>query len=249
MGKLSTQVKADLIPMTEFVQLPYWQILSTSEQKRVFQESQELARSMFLEGASKLQQGQHLYELQELLLPKRLFVQHLRALHNRLSLKTAYRYIEGWKVAKRHLPVTFLEVVLSAGIDLGLMTEQYHVGKFTPIVKQLGGIPRTDDRHKMREFVGNMQKTYKKWKGTARWGKYMEKAGGYTPDDRIKTAFRLVRMQLKKVAPEQQRAALRKLVSFLAAEFDVQNLSVISEQAPADFRRGPGKPKTEAASA
>jgi hypothetical protein len=246
--QIALQTKNNLIPTTAFTQLPYWKMLNADEQKVVERESQELARAMFHEGASKLEQGRHLAELQETLEPYRVFVRHLRQF--KFSIKSAYRYIAYYNNAKRRYPESVLQAILARGIDaIGDSVEQ-PFGKYTPVIKALP-IPKNADKYEIENWVNRVEEKYKEYRSDLRQGMPMGlMAGNPTPDTLMKTAFRHVRMRFKRVPKGQQQAWLKKLTGYLLAELGADSpVTINPTEAPEEFRRGPGKPRADGASA
>lgn len=245
----SIQTKSNLIPATAFTQLPYWKLLNEEEKKIVEKESQELARAMFHEGASKLEQGKHLSELQKTLEPYRVFVRHLRQF--RFSMKTAYRRIGEFNNAKKRFPEPVLQALLARGLDVVGDTSDRPYGKYTPVMKTLP-LPKTTDKYQIDEWVTKVEAKYKEYRSDLRNGLPYGFAGGDhpSPDTLMKAAFRHVRIRLKRVPKGQQAKWLRTLMQHLAAELaSPETITVSPSEAPEDFRRGPGKPRTDGSTA
>lgn len=244
--QISLQTKSSLIPATAFTQLPYWKRLTEEDKKAVERESQELARAMFHEGASKLEQGRHLVELRKRLEPYRVFVRHLRAF--KMSFKTAYRYMSAYENAKRRFPEPVLQAVLARGLDIVGESAERPYGKYTPIVKSLPP-PRTSDKYAIQEWVDTLENKYKKMRGEMRAGLLL----GYdhahpATDSLVKAAFRHVRIQFRRIPVDQKKKAMKELFGYLMAEFGVSSpIEVRPSEAPDEYRRGPGKPRLEAA--
>lgn len=239
------QTKASLIPATAFTQLPYWKVLTEEDKKIVERESQELARAMFHEGASKLEQGRHLVELRKRLEPYRVFVRHLRAF--KMSFKTAYRYISAYENAKKRFPEPVLQAVLARGLEMVGESAERPYGKYTPVVKLLPP-PRTGDKYQIQEWVDKVEEKYKKMRGDMRAGMLLDYDHQHPETNAlVKAAFRHVRIQFRRIPGDQKKKAMRELFGYLMAEFGVTSpIEVRPSEAPDEFRRGPGKPRLEA---
>lgn len=245
MAKLgSIQTKSNLIPATAFAQLPYWKMLTEEEKKVGERESQELARAIFHEGASKLEQGRHLVELRKILEPYRCFVRHLKQFS--LSMKTAYRYMSAYENARKRFPEPVLQAVLARGIDMVGESPEQPYGKYTPVIKALP-VPKTSDKYRIDEWANEVEKKYKAYRSDLRNDRPVSYDSAHPPTDAIvKQAFRLVRMRFRRIPPAQRKKALQDLFGYLTAELSVTGFHVSPEQAPDEYRRGPGKPRAEA---
>lgn len=251
MAKLtSLQTKSNLIPATAFHQLPYWKILDEKDQKKAEFETQEIARSLFHEGASRLEQGKHLLELQKTLEPYRIFVRHIRSVFKKMSLKTAYRRIGEYENAKKKFPEPVLQALLARGLDVVGETSDKPYGKYTPILKQLPP-PKTDDKYKINEWMDNVENKYKEYRSDLRNGLPLSfESAHQSPDTLMKSAFRHVRVRFKRVPKGQQHKWLKTLTSYLLAELgSPETITVDATEAPEEFRRGPGKPRADGATA
>jgi hypothetical protein len=244
--QIALQTKNNLIPATAFAQLRYWKVLPPEEQKEAERESQELARAMFHEGASKLEQGRHLTELRRILEPYRIFVRHLKTFS--ISQKSAYRYMAYYNNAKKRYPESVLQAILARGLDaIGDSVEQ-PFGKYTPVIKALP-VPKNADKYQADEWVNRVEEKYKEYRSDLRQGMPIGMmAGNPTPDLLMKTAFRHVRMRFKRVPKGQQQAWLKKLTGYLLAELGADSpVTINPTEAHEEFRRGPGKPRADGA--
>lgn len=247
MAKLtSLQTKSNLIPATAFHQLPYWKILNADDQKKVESDSQSLARAIFHEGASKLEQGRYLTDLQKTLEPYRCFVRHLK--NFKMSQKTAYRYIAYFNNAKKRYPEAVLQAILARGVDAIGDSDEQPYGKYTPVIKALP-VPKTSDKYQIEEWVNKVEDKYKKYRSDLRNDLPVTFGRGLpSPEVSMKAAFRFVRMKMKLVPKNHQQKWLRELTGHLLAELGGSpTITVTANEAPEEFRRGPGKPRQEKA--
>lgn len=150
------QTTANIIPMTVFHQLPYWKILDPDDQKKVVHVSQEIARALVLEGASKLAQGKYFFELQEILKnpPYRCYVEHVQTLYRKISVKTSYRRIAEYQNAVEKYTEPVLKALLARGLDAIGESKDRPFGKYTEIIKE-NPPPRTEDPVQNRRMDGS----------------------------------------------------------------------------------------------
>jgi hypothetical protein len=216
----------DSIPATAFHQLPYWKDLPAEKRKSLVQQSQELDRT-----ANPLEQGRHIYELHAVLKEQGRFLEYMDAIHHKISKKSVYRYKDTWEIASQFWPLPFLQAMMELDVDPGLITIDSKIGKFTSIVRDLGGIPQTEDKGKQIEFVGRLLEAYKTWRAEVRWPK-----SSPPPDELAKRVFKQARVQFRKMREESRKDAVTKLVAWLAAEFKVDVGTVRPAQPPASLR-------------
>jgi hypothetical protein len=93
-----------------------WAELERSEQDLIRAETHKLDDALIAAGNARLAVGEHLYNVQEVLKPKRMFNKYLVAL-NWTSRASAYRYIDLYTAAKTILPAPVLEQAMLRGID------------------------------------------------------------------------------------------------------------------------------------
>jgi hypothetical protein len=237
-------VKTSIIPATVFAHLPYWQALTSDEQKKVERETQDVAFALIMEGTGKLQQGLHLLELRRILEGKGVFVRHLQLLFRKMSVKTAYRRIAQYENARRKFSEPLVKAIMARGLDLVGDTDKLPYGKYTPIIRQLPP-PKSEDKQVISEWLDRVEEAYKKRRSDIRTERVIDYDSVHPPTDAlIRAAFRHVRIKFRKIPPNHRSRALKELFGYLLAEFDGSGVHVSPVEAPADFRRGPGKPKT-----
>jgi hypothetical protein len=123
-------VKAEM-----FTTLPWWDKLTAHEQSNVIAEGQKLAQSMLTYGQARLQVGEHLAALQGILEPHNLFGKFLKTF--RFSVRTAYRYIAGYKNASARLPQAVLTAAMARGVNIVGDSEEKPLGVYTKAAEAL----------------------------------------------------------------------------------------------------------------
>jgi hypothetical protein len=134
-----------LISRSAMTRMPWWDILTPSEQRNVLLATQSLTEEMQRHGLSKLAIGRELVRLREILEPKRKFCDYLRRNFPTCSVATAYRWIENYENAKQLLPERFVDVAMAQG---------YHVIDAEVISKNPP--PRTHDRTKIIAYLAQL---------------------------------------------------------------------------------------------
>lgn len=216
----------DSIPTAAFHQLPYWKDLPAEKRKSLVQESQELDRAV-----NPLEQGRHIYELHAALKEQGRFLDYMASLHQNISKKSVYRYKDTWEIASQFWPLPFLQAMMELDVDPGLIDIDHKIGKFTSIVRDLGGIPQTDDKAKQIEFVGRLLEAYKNWRAEVRWPK-----SSPPPNELTKRVFKQARVQFSKMPLASQKEEVKRLVSWLAASYNVNVESIRAAQPPPSLR-------------
>jgi hypothetical protein len=140
----------ELIPRSAMARIPWWGVLTPSEQRSVLLATQSLTEEMQKHGLSKLAIGKELVRLREILEPKRKFCDYLRRNFPTCSVATAYRWIENYENAKQMLPERFISVAMAHG---------YHVIDAAVIAKMPP--PRTQDRGKIITYLAQLKKARK----------------------------------------------------------------------------------------
>lgn len=113
-------VKLDLalsgLPSHDLTTIEGWNDLDKSEQVTVKTEVTNLDKALIAAGTARLRVGEHLYNIREVLEPKRLFTQFLNCCTT-FSKASAYRYIDMYTAARNVLPETVMNRVMLRGMD------------------------------------------------------------------------------------------------------------------------------------
>lgn len=119
--KAAAQATAKLVakPLTHanLATIDGWEKLEPNEQTLVRDEALALDTALELEGKAKLSVGEHLYNIREVLEPKRMFTKFLTSLHRGFSRATAYRYIDMYTAAKTLLPEPIIKAAMLRGAN------------------------------------------------------------------------------------------------------------------------------------
>lgn len=198
-----------LVPEGVFTNLSWWDKLSTKEQDVVKTEGEQLAVSLLNYGRSRLAIGEHLLRIKEVLEPKQLFVKFLRSFH--FSVKTAYRYMNGFENAKRELPDEILQGAMARGYNMIGEAKDKPLGIYTEAVKQLPPPVAPKNAEQVNAWLDSVEQVRKKVRST---GSVLSIADAPTGDPELllKECTRFVANRVSKL-PKNQRA----LQSFVKA--------------------------------
>lgn len=153
-----------IIPPTAFTSMKGWDKLNPQEQSVVQTESQLLAQSLIVNGASRLSIGEHLTKLQGVLEPHNLFVKFLKNFH--FSRRSAYRRINEFKNAKAALPEMVVRVAAARGMNIAGESETAPLGIYTEAVRKLPP-PVTPDIEQAGTWLDQVEKVRKDSRSSA----------------------------------------------------------------------------------
>jgi hypothetical protein len=126
----TTLAVSGIVAIEKAATLRGWDKLNPQEQTSVIAEGQKLAQSLLRFGQARLQVGEHLTALQQILEPHNLFGRFLDTFFD-MSARTAYRYISGYKNAAHILPQPVLKVAMARNVNIIGDTEEKPLGVFT----------------------------------------------------------------------------------------------------------------------
>lgn len=92
-----------------------WEELESSEQTTIRSETVELDRQLIVAGQARLKAGEHLFNIREILKPKRMFTRFLDTL--KFSRASANRYIDSYTAAKDLLSAPVMQQAMLRGVD------------------------------------------------------------------------------------------------------------------------------------
>jgi len=131
-----TDVSLSTVRVPNLSKLTWWNELSPSEQAEVEDQSKNLAIARVMEGQSRLRMGLHLSTLKDILEPHGVYQKFIKRYFN-FSLKTSYRYINGYNNAKARLPENVLKAAMARGMQIVGDTREKPLGIYTAPVKKL----------------------------------------------------------------------------------------------------------------
>ncbi len=196
-----------------------WGKLEPNEQDAVKRESLELFESRKLESKSKLEQGQHLSALRDILEPKRIFTSFLQDIFH-MSKATAYRYMEAYEVTRSKVSAPVLEIALARGT------------KISPKMLAANPPPKTTNRAKIEVYLDTLKP-----------GRIDAPVSAETL---LKECVNFVSLRWDRLPSNHKtRAAfMRSLIGMLMARFGVASDQSFSPTAiPDSFRVVRGRPK------
>lgn len=234
-----------LVPDSVYSQLNWWDRLDEQEQKAVKTEGEQLAIALLNNGRSRLAIGEHLTNIQSVLEPKKLFVKFLKNFH--FSVKTAYRYMNGFKNAKRELPEKILSAAMARGYNMIGESEKKPLGVYTSAVRQLPP-PSNPTPEQANQWLDSVEQVRKKTKATPVTEFAPEiQSVPQDPQTLLKECYRFVENRFKKL-PDNARERGRWIKELVGYEMTIAGIekstAFLPKNPPEDFKAERGRPRT-----
>lgn len=241
---VAAKTTTSLVPETAYTELNWWERLDPQEQNKVKAEGEQLAVALLNHGRSRLAIGEHLRNIQAVLEPKNLFVKFLKNFH--FSVKTAYRYMNGFTNAQRELPASVLSAAMARGYNMIGETEQKPLGIYTSAVRQLPP-PANPTPEQANQWLDSVEQVRKKTRSTPEAGFATEaEAITQSPELLLKECYRFIENRFKKL-PENARERSRWMKDLIAYEMSLIGLEkstpIMPKAAPSDFKAERGRPR------
>lgn len=217
----------ELVTRESVTNTNWWEVLSPQEQRTVLIETQALTEDMVTFGMSRLGIGEHLFNIREILEPKRVFTAFLRT-HFRKSKATAYRIIEDFLYTKERVPEIVLRTAIARGYDI---IDAEIIEKMPP--------PKTQDRVKIVKYLEKVDAVRKEEKAAA-------PEPEYDPETLMREAFNFIAMRFHRL-PNNSRTRMKwldNLFGMVMSELGVQEERTFAPvEVPEGFRAVLGRPR------
>lgn len=229
-----------LIQNDFFTDLPFWTELDAREKETVESHTRGLALAMAHQAKTRLEIGEHLTELREVLEGKRVFRRYLKTL--RFGYRTALRYMQCYRVVKDKMPDHVLKLAAARGMDLVGFQPDRPFGPYTEAVKRLP-VPRVEGA--VPEWLDRLEVVARR--DAARRKSRQNGVDGLPPDVRLRAAYRASVGQFRRVKGAAGAAAARrwavKLLAVLMTEFALPAQRLAPIPPPEGFRAVLGRPR------
>lgn len=208
----------------DFSTMKGWDGLEAAEQHSIKAETAALAKALETSGRAKLAIGEHLFKIQQILEPKRIFNRYLKTLPFGLSRATAYRYIDNYTVARTLLPAPVMKVAMMRS------TENLNLK-----MVEASPPPKTQSVTKINDYFDAL-----------RAGPKLVEAKSQTPDALKKDCYNYVHLRFQRLPnnSKTRSAWIHSLCGMLITEMGVGNpISVEPVAIPDDYRVSRGRPR------
>lgn len=239
-GKLAAPA---LVPDSIFTSLSWWDKLNKDEQTAVKTEGEQLAVALLNYGRSRLAVGEHLLKIKEVLEPHKLFVKFLRNFH--FSVKSAYRYMNGFTNAKKMLAEPVLQGAMARGLNMIGESEDKPLGIYTEAARQLPP-PTNPTAQQVNAWLDSVETVRKKLRGSTINSVATIEAQVGDPELMLKECVRFVENRYKKLpANGRTRTAwAHRLVSYVMTVAGIEHAETVKPVAiPEGFRAAVGRPR------
>src|SRR6185369_5109122 len=162
------------------------------------------------------------------------------------SVKTAYRYMNGFKNAQRELPEAVLSVAMARGYNMIGESEQKPLGIYTSAVRQLPP-PENPTREQANQWLDSVEQVRKKTR-SAPVTEFAEEAETVAQDPELllKECYRFIDNRFKKL-PESARVRQRWMRDLISYEMSLVGIDkstpFMPKQPPSDFKAERGRPR------
>ena len=211
----------------DFSTMKGWDGLESAEQQSIKTETAALAKALEVSGRAKLAIGEHLFKIQQILEPRRIFNRYLKTLPFGLSRATAYRYIDNYTVARTLLPAPVMKVAMMRSTE----NLNLKMVEATPP-------PKTQNVTKINDYFDRL-----------RTGPKLVEAKSQTPDALKKDCYNYVHLRFQRLPNngKTRSAWIHSLCGMLITEMGVGNpISVEPVAIPDDYRVSRGRPRKTA---
>lgn len=212
------------LPKHDLNALTGWDDLEASEQTKIKQETIALDKALLTAGNARLAIGEHLFNVQQILEPKRIFTAYVLS-QTAFSRATAYRYIDIYTAAKTILPAPVLRVAMLRGSD-----------RLNVKLMEATPPPRTNNVVKINEYLDSMEKSGPRLVETA------------SPDASKKDCYNYVHLRFQRLpnSHKTRSAWIHSLAGMLLAELGVSGTQTIEPVAiPDGYKAVRGRPRVK----
>lgn len=244
-GQYARKSKASapaLVPDSVFTSLSWWEKLNKDEQTAVKSEGEQLAVALLNYGRSRLAVGEHLLKIKEVLEPHKLFVKFLRNFH--FSVKSAYRYMNGFTNAKKMLAEPVLQGAMARGLNMIGESEEKPLGIYTEAARQLPP-PTNPTTSQVNAWLDSVESVRKKLRGGSTSVATIDMST-VDPELALKECVRFVENRFKKLpANGRTRTAwAHRLIGYVMTVAGIEHAETVKPTAiPEGFRAERGRPR------
>lgn len=229
-----------LVPVNAYTELKGWDALTPEEQNAVKTEGEQLAVALLNHGRSKLAIGEHLLKIKAVLEPKKMFVRFLKTYH--FTVKTAYRYMNGFTNAQSQLPEPVLQAAMARGYNMLGESNDRPLGIYTEAVKQLPP-PETQSPEQVNTWLDSVEAVRKKTRGT-RTVAINEVSVPQDTETLLKETFRFIDSRINKVPARERTKFAQDVISYtMTLAGMTKPRSFAPAEIPQGFKAERGRPR------
>lgn len=219
------------VPLTELEALKGWAKLPETQQQTVAANTTQLFQALLAVSQAKLVVGEHLFSVQEILEPQRIFTKYLKTMFH-MSKATAYRYIALYTAAKHIFTEPVLKVAMQRPDDRLTLKA----------IKSAPKPPKTANVVVINEYLDKLQRQPRT---VARKVAPVLNAKNTQSLQRI--LFHGIRIVLNRIPKRSQLKVLETVVSMVLLELGVSKVTLRATVVPDSFHVVRGRPKNAVA--
>ena len=214
---MASRALQGLLPSADLESLRGWEKLEPQEQSTLKSDYRAIANEFHSMGQSRLVIGQRLMSAQEILAPKRLFVNFLKhAFH--MSRSTAFNYITLYRTATQDAPKNVIDIAMS---------KNYRAVNKPNIFKTYPP-PKTTSTAKIIQYLDRLESSKRKTVSVH-----------HTPEILMKRALHAIEVYWEKVPKQERRSWTRSLLGMEMTKFGVgADINPIPVPETFEVRRG-----------
>jgi hypothetical protein len=234
------------VPSTVFQEFSFFSEMKAREQEALVSEGKLLAQAMIAHGASRLEIGQRLANIQETLNPySGAFARFLKTFH--FTGRTGYRYIEGYQNAVGTLSEPIVKAAMARGMSI-MGNSAKPLGKYSEAAKLLPP-PKNPDAAEATRWLDQLEQTrQERRKKLIESGKKetvdAEESVQHDPQTLLQQTYRMFKNSWRVLPSRGRRRFLDGLVGMFLTEAGIGSAATFEPQAiPEEFRQGRGRPR------
>ena len=220
---------------TQLEKMAGWNALTTDQQKEVRREDDALQLSAQKLGLSKMEIGQHLFNLRESLKSARLWDAYIA--YRGIDRRSAYRYAKSYEMVKDSLPPSMVKRAMELGFNIYGFSAESPLGEYGNVIKRLPP-PQTEDPKKQETYLLKLRDEVRKGRRQRVQG-VAEK----NYEELVKESFRLIRPRLQRIDKRKRLTALEELCALLLSALGGKSLSVDPKPVPDGYVIPRGRPR------
>ena len=220
--------------------MPGWATLSDEERKILKREDTALVVSAQKLGFTKMEIGQHFYNIWEALRGRKLFDAYIS--HRGIDRRSAYRYRKSYAAVKDALPPSMIKKAMELGFNIYGFSAESPLGEYGPAIKKLPP-PQTEDPKKQEQYLLRLREEVRATRRNRTKGAVIDK----NYDELVKESFRLIRPRLQRIDKRSRISALEELFGMLITSLGGKSaITVKPRPVPAGFVVPRGRPRKQA---
>lgn len=258
----ATEADANKQSNSTVASLPFWQELNADERLQLSEQTRFLMVAYLQLDLTPIEIGQRLLRVKTLLSPHRgAFAEYLKRTR-RFAGRSAYRYMEDYEKLREYFSEAILEAMIRQGFKITAATRKRPLGVWTDAYKALKmnseEPPKTGDPAATARYLSKLEQTHQQLKADQRAlevvkARAEEDSPGNPEFEKFKNsldtlsrqAFQMFKNSLRKLEGKDRERFLEVVMGAVLTERGVSHMTFEACAIPVDWKRGPGRPRSE----